>query len=118
LVSIEDIRQAIVDLPVEELSIYLHETIWEGIEDYYPGPLDMRTWVGGEGDDLEMSKIKHDAMVPFIHGADREETREGHAKLKELIGELAWKYIRYTFPEDEYEQMKAAGNIAVPKKTL
>jgi len=70
---VEEIRQAITELPVEELEKYLSETIWEGVQE-------------GSPEDDELHRIRDEAIEPFITGYTNLETRDGYNKLMELAG--------------------------------
>jgi len=71
MVRIEEIREAITRLPAIELKTYLLETIWDGIEE-------------DSLEEEELDSIRDEAMKPFFHGYDNEETRSGYIKLNEV----------------------------------
>ena len=73
MVSIKEIREAIIRLPVDELKVYLEETIWDGIEEDSP-------------EEDELDKIREEAMEPFIMGYNDLELRPGYHKLTKIAG--------------------------------
>ena len=73
MVRVEDIRKAITEFSIEELKVYLEETIWEGI-------------LEGSQEEKEIDRIRDEAMEPFLIGYQSEETRPMYQKLMKIIG--------------------------------
>jgi hypothetical protein len=71
MVRIEEIRKAVTELPVEELRVYLEETIYEGIEEDSP-------------EEEELEKILNEVIDEFVMGYSNPETRSGYKKMMEL----------------------------------
>lgn len=67
----EEIRKAITELSVEELKVYLEETIFDGIKK-------------GSPEEDKIYEIRDEAMDPFIVGYADEKLRPGYHKLMEL----------------------------------
>jgi len=71
MVRVEEIREAITKLSVDELDKYLSETVWNGI-------------IEGSPQEDALHNIIDEAMEPFIMGYSNEETRPYYSKLMKL----------------------------------
>ena len=71
MVRVEEIREAITKLSVDELDKYLSETVWNGI-------------IEGSPQEDALHNIIDEAIEPFIMGYSDEETRPYYLKLMEL----------------------------------
>jgi len=72
MVRVEEIKEAIAKLSVDELDKHLSETVWDGISE-------------GSPQEDALHNIIDEAMEPFIMGYSNEETRPYYLKLMELI---------------------------------